>query len=72
MVQIQIRGPRKLNFKSLLLKLSPALSAVLGTVLETNASVKSAIKTALLLKSATINLTVTYITAVHPYFGGDR
>lgn len=25
MVQIQIRGPRKLNFRSLLLKLSPAL-----------------------------------------------
>lgn len=50
----------------------PSAVAVLCTVLKIKASVKSPIKTALLLKSATINLTVTYNTAVHPYLGGDR
>lgn len=45
----------------------PQWNAVLCTVLKTNASAKTPIKTALLLKLAPINLTVTYNTAVRPY-----
>lgn len=45
----------------------PQWNAVLCTVLETNASGKTPIKAALLLKSAPINPTVTYNTAVRPY-----